>query len=104
MSKKVMYVWGFIVVLICGFLIILGNVGTDITLYKIKKEIKTATEKYVDINKIELNTNESEVVYVNDLIDSKLLKKKKEIDKYCINKIKITKKLLSNRYEIINEC
>jgi|SRR5574344_1713484 DNA-directed RNA polymerase subunit N (RpoN/RPB10) len=104
MSKKIMYLWGFIVLLICSALIILGNVGDDYTLYKLERNIKLSATKYLKDNNMLPNYNESEVVFVQDLLRDKYIEEDLNIEKYCIKEVLVTNRLIVDKYEILKDC
>ncbi len=100
-----MYLWGCIVFLVWSAIILLGNIGTDINLYKYKKQIVNSTEKFLKDANIKIKYNTYDYIYVQELIDEGYLKYNKYIDKYCFEKVKVTNKLIFKyKYEIITTC
>lgn len=104
MNSKIMFLWGLIIVMICSALLILGNIGKDYKLYKLEREIKISSKKYLEQNDRIPKPYESEVVFVDELLENEIIKNESDINKYCIKKVKITNKLIINKYEIIKEC
>jgi len=104
MNSKIMFLWGFIIFLICGTLLVLGNIGNDYTLYKLERNIKISAKNYLIKNDRMPKLYESEVVFVDELLDNNIIKEDKNIDKYCIKQVRITNKLIINKYEVIKEC
>lgn len=103
MSSKIMFLWGFIIFMICGALLVLGNIGNDYSLYKLERNIKISTKNYLIKNDRMPKLYQSEVVFVEELLDNKIIKENKNIEKYCIKQVKITNKII-NKYEVIREC
>lgn len=104
MNSKIMFLWGFIIFLICGSLLVLGNIGNDYNLYKLERNIKISAKNYLIKNDRMPKAYESEIVFVDELIENKIIKDNKDIDKYCIKQVRITNKLIMNKYEVIKEC
>ncbi len=104
MNSKIMFLWGFLIVMICASLLVLGNIGNDYTLYKLERNLKLSSKTYLEKNNRMPEYNETEIVYVNELIDSEIIKEDPNIDKYCIKEIMIKKGLLFNKYEVYKEC
>ena len=104
MNSKIMFLWGLIITIICAALIVLGNIGSDYNLYKLEREIKLSTKKYIEDKNLVPEYNESQVVFVSELIDNDYIKENKDIEKYCIKEVVFTKKLIVNKYEVGKEC
>ncbi len=104
MNSKIMIIWGFIITIICACLIILGNIGSDYTLYKLEKNIKTSAREYLKDKKLVPNINESQVIYIKELIEEKYIDKDDNIEKYCIKDVKMINKILVDEYTIEKDC
>ena len=104
MSTKIMVLWGTIVVTICIFLIIIGNIGSDYNLFLLEKELKFASREYLIEKDRYPEFNMKEVVFIEELLSENLVKSTDELDKYCIKSVEITNKFLVDEFEVVKKC
>ena len=103
MNKKLMIIWGMLVIIICLTLLLIGFSKKDKVLLKLERELKTSSKKYINDNHIKIGFNESYVIKINDLIDGNYIDDE-NIDEYCIKKIIVSKGIFLYEYEINKDC
>ena len=96
-----MIIWGSLVVMICGMLVILGLNLED---NKIERELRSATNHYIKDNNIKLSVADATIVYVSELIKDRYLENDEKYDKKCIDSVVVSKGLILNDYTINKEC
>ena len=105
MNKKVMVIWGIIVIGILANILLIGYNHQDQTYTSLKNNLKIATKNYMIDRKVKLDFNESFVIFVSDLKKDKYINDKEEnIEKYCVDRIVYTKGLIHDNYEIVKDC
>lgn len=104
MNKTIMFIWGLIVVLICGFLVYLAKKDEDKVYINIENDIISATKTYVNDKDLMPNIGKSVVISVDELILNNYIEYKEDIDKYCLNNIVATKGIIDSEYKINKDC
>lgn len=104
MSSKIMFLWGFVVLLICSFLLIMGNIGKDYNLFLLEKEIKHSSRDYLKDKNRYPSVNNTEVVFIDELVDNEYIKENEDYNKYCIKSIEVNNKIFIDKVEVIKEC
>ena len=104
MNKNIMIIWGMIIVLICASLIFISNSKRDDNLFKLERNIKIAAKEYIKENNIEVKYNKPSVISIKTLIENDYLEESKNIDKYCIKTVLVTKELFYKKYTINKDC
>lgn len=103
MSKRILALWVFIIVMLCGCLLLLGLNQKDKTLLRLETSLKFESGKFIRDNDIKLKPSESYIIFPDDLINDKYITEE-NINKYCIKKIIVKRSLVINLYEIVSEC
>lgn len=101
MNKNIMILWGSLIILICGMLLILGFNLED---NRIKRELISATNKYMKDNEIKLAPANATIVYINELIDLNYLEDSNKYEEKCINSVVVSRKILMNDYILSKDC
>ena len=96
-----MIIWGSLVVMICGMLVILGLNLED---NKIERELKSAANHYIENNNIKLSMASATIIYVKELVKDEYIEDSKKYDEKCIQSIIVSKGLILNDYTINKEC
>lgn len=104
MNKTIMFIWGTIVVLICGFLVYLAKKDEDKVYINIEKDIINATKTYINDKDLTPDMGKSVVISVDELILNNYIEYKEDIDKYCLNNIVATKGIIDSEYKINKDC
>ena len=108
MSRWLMALWGVVIILILTAIYIIGynikNKEKDEEYIKLESSLKTATYSYLNKNNMVPGFNESQIVFIEDLIKDEYVKNEEEINKYCVKSIVFTNGLLKDDYNIIKEC
>lgn len=89
-----------LVLLIC----LIGVRQKDFDYDKLRKELVSATKKYMSDNNIETSISTSFVVYIDDLIEKKYIKESENLDKYCISEVVYFNGIIQDDYKVINNC
>ena len=79
-----MIIWGSLVVMICGMLVILGLNLED--------------------NNIKLSVANATIIYINELVEDEYIKDSRKYDENCIQSVVVSKGLILNDYTINKEC
>ena len=66
-----MIIWGSLVVMICGMLVILGLNLED---NKIERELRRAANHYIENNNIKLSMASATIIYVKELVKDEYIK------------------------------
>ncbi|MBR4178512.1 MAG: hypothetical protein IKR57_04105 [Bacilli bacterium] len=105
MNNKIMFLWAFIVVGLLSVLLILGYSKRDKVYIELENKIEKATLSYLTDNNLIPKTEETELVFISELLEKEYLKDEVEnIDKYCIESISFTKGLVKDRYVMNKNC
>ena len=103
MSKKLMVIWGMVVVTLFLTLILIGVYKMDKVLWKLERDLKTSSKKYIKNKNIDIKFNNSYVVTIEELIDNDYIKKTESLDKYCIKSVIVSKNLFYE-YKVNKDC
>ena len=104
MNKFTMFIWGTIIFFLWAVILFIGYKKQDRTYIKLTNNIQNASIQYIKNNSIDLKLNESVKIYIVDLYKDELLKKDKNIEKYCIDSIVVSKDIFKYNYIINKEC
>lgn len=104
MNKTIMAIWGSIVVLICIFLIFLAKKDEDKVYKNIEKDIIVATKSYIDDKELMPKIGYSVVVNVDELVLNNYIQYTDTIDKYCLNKVVVSRGVIDSQYEVKTDC
>ncbi len=104
MNKRLMIIWGFVIFLLISTILIIGFLKKDKVLFKLERDIRVSSKKYVKDNNIKLKYNKTHVITINDLIENNYLEENENIDKYCIKTVIVSRGLLLYEYEINKDC
>ena len=96
-----MIIWGSLVVMICGMLVILGLNLED---NKIERDLRSAVNHYIEDNNIKLSVANATIIYINELVEDEYIKDSKKYDENCIQSVVVSKGLILNDYTINKEC
>ena len=102
MNNKILFLWGLIVACLLGAILLLGYNKQDKVYLRYTKELKNASQKYIEDNN--LNTKDTQIIFVKDLIEKDYIEYNSEYMGYCIHSIAVSKELFTNKYEIIRDC
>ena len=103
MNKKIMVAWFFIIVCLVLSICLIGVKEKDFALDRLKKEVISASKKYMSDNNIEIAFSNAYVIYISELVEKKYISDD-NIDKYCISEVVYFNGILHDDYEIINNC
>ena len=104
MSNKIFVIWGLVIVMLLGTLLILGNNKKDKVYMALEKDLDKATLVYLKNNNMVPELDESAIVFVSKLIEEDYIKESEDLKKYCIESITFTKGLIKDKYEITTNC
>lgn len=104
MNKRIMVIWGMLVFIIFATILIIGFNKKDKVLFKLERNIKSSTKKYIVDNNINIKFNKNIVIKIEDLIDNNYIKENENIKKYCIKTITVYKGILLYEYKINKNC
>jgi len=100
--KNIMALQGLVIVFIFLVIIFIAYNNQDKEYLAYSKEIKSACEKFLSDNKVQLKYNETTVIFMKDLLDGEYIKENKE--KYCITSVIYTKGLILGKYKANKDC
>ena len=104
MNKLTMFIWGLIIFMMFGIILVIGYKKQDKVFLELSASLEGATKRYIENKKIDLKFNESSKIYLEDLINEEYIEYDKDMDKYCIDSVIVTKGLLRNDYKIDTDC
>lgn len=103
MSKKIMVAQFFIVACLILSICLIGVKEKDFTLDKLKKNVISASKKYMQDKNVDIAISNSYVIYISDLVEKKYISNE-NIDKYCLDEVVYFNGILYDDYEIIENC
>lgn len=104
MNKHIMFIWGFIVVLICGYLVYLGKKDEDRIYLKMENNIFDATKLYINDKELVPDIGYSVVVNIDELILNEYIEYSEDIDKYCLNNVVVSRGIINSSYKMNINC
>ena len=106
MNKVIMVIWGFVISLLLGLILIIGYKQRDNIYLDLSSSLQKSTQKYVLKNNSNIKFNDKIIVFVSDLIDGNYIKEedKENIEKYCIKSIVYRKGLFEEKYIFNKDC
>lgn len=104
MNKTIMFFWGLIIFVICGYILFLGYNMKDKEYEAVTSQLKEASLAYAKDKNIELKFNESVKIFIDDLINDEYIKDDELLDKYCIDSVIIQRGLIQDDYIFTKDC
>lgn len=104
MSKGLMYLWGAVIFLMCGTILVIGLQHKDTTFIDLENNLRKVSLKYIKDKKISLSYKQPIILYVDKLIEEDYIKDTKEVEKFCVESIIINKGIIVHDFDLNMQC
>lgn len=98
-----MILWFYVIFGLILIICLIGVRQKDYDYENMKKEVISATKKYMLEKNMDIDINSSMLVFVSDLVKAKYIKQE-DIEDYCFDSVVYFNGLLEDEYKIYEEC
>ena len=104
MNKVTMFIWGLIIFILWGVILVIAYTQQDRVYINLTADLQSVTKRYINMKNINLKYNESYKVYIKDLEEANYINDDTKRKEYCIDSIVVTKNFLKYSYEFNKNC
>ena len=103
MNKIIMFFWALIIILMLVTILLIGYNKQDKIYLELESNLKQAAKCYVKNNNLKPKISESEIIFVDKLIEGEYIKED-NIKEYCIDSVVYSRGLIIDEYKINIKC